>query len=560
MLFRLLSLALVALPVSAVAAPRDDLLRVVPDDYTFCVVVQNLRDQAKAGDSSFLPALAKSPIFKLLQQTPEAQKVQHVVETILKDLGITEAQLRDDLLGDALVFAYRKGPPGQPDAEDGVILLHARDEKLLARLVDRINEIQTQAGELKAVEPVEGKPGKYFRRVKAVEGESADYYALQGHRLIFSVKEKLLTSMLAGLAEAGDGEPLIAKRMKRLGVNEVPVACLINPRGFDADLTQSAKSGKGSEQAFLKEFAGYWKAVDGLALSLNFQPNLEIGLSLNVRKQDLPKAAVAFFTEAAKRSPLWDKIPEDALFAAVGRIHPESLAMMLGSFLSEPDRKKVMDSIGDVSRPFLESDDFAPLLKGIGPDIGFWITAPSPADKTWCPQGMLAVRVGKGPEGEQAQQAAIKGLDFLARLACLSNKGLRIHTEKQGPVTVQSLSHPTAFPPGFKPAFAAKGGYILAANSPQTIAGFDPPRGDATQAAEVPLIRISVSAWRTYLKQHRTEIGKFLATAKGLDPATFDAQLEAVLPILEGLDRVELVQRSGPDRVMFLLRIQDSRK
>src|SRR5205823_2135821 len=135
---------------------------------------------AKVGsDSSFLPALAKSPLFKQLQQAPEAQKVQHVIETILKDLGVTEAQFRDDLLGDALVFVYRKGPPGQPDAEDGLILLHARDEKLLARLVNRINELQTQAGELKTVEPVDGKAGKYFRRVKAVEGEPADFYAIQ---------------------------------------------------------------------------------------------------------------------------------------------------------------------------------------------------------------------------------------------------------------------------------------------------------------------------------------------------------------------------------------------
>jgi hypothetical protein len=220
----------------------------------------------------------------------------------------------------------------------------------------------------------------------------------------------------------------------------------------------------------------------------------------------------------------------------------------------------VMESIADASRPFLESDDFAPLLKGVGPDFGFWITAPTTADKTWCPQGMLAVRVGKGTEGEQAEQAAIKGLDFLARLACLSNKGLRIRSEQQGPVKVQFLTHPTEFPPGFKPAFASKGGYLLAAGSPQLIAGFEPPTGEATDADEVPLIRVSVSAWRAYLKEHRTEIGKFLATAKGVDPAAFDAQVDAILPLLEGLDRVELVQRSGQDRVMFLLRIKDSRK
>ena len=37
-------------PAAAFAGPRDDLLRLVPDDYTFCVVVQNLRDLAKSDE------------------------------------------------------------------------------------------------------------------------------------------------------------------------------------------------------------------------------------------------------------------------------------------------------------------------------------------------------------------------------------------------------------------------------------------------------------------------------------------------------------------------------
>jgi hypothetical protein len=555
----LLALALLSLP--AAASPRDELLRIVPEDYTFCVVAQNLRDQAKVGgDASFLPALAQSPLFKQLQQTPEAKKVQQVIETILKELDVTPARLRDDVLGDAFVFAYRKGPAGQPDAEDGIILLHARDEKLLSRLVDRLNEIQTRSGELKAVEPVDGKAGKFFRRAKAAAGEPADFYALRGHLLLFANREPMLGSMLAKLAEPQEAEPAILSRIKKLGVHESPVACLINPRAFDADLGENAKAMKASEQAFLKQFRRYWQAVDGLAVSLNFQPNLELGLAINVRKQDLPKEAAAFLTAAAKRSPLWDRIPADALIAAAGRFPPEATAAMLGSFLMPEDRQKVLEAIGDATRPFLESDDLAPLLRGIGPDFGFWIAAPGPSDKTWSPQGVFAAKIAPGPDGVRAEQAAIKGLDFVARLACLSNKGLRVHTEKQGAVTVQSVSHPGVFPPGFQPAFASKRGYIVIADSPRTISRFEAPTEEATDADEVPLIRISVSAWRNYLKQHRQEIGKFLATAKGVEPAAFDAQLDAVLPILEGLDQIEFVQRSAKDRVSFVVRFKNTPK
>ena len=111
---------------------------------------------------------------------------------------------------------------------------------------------------------------------------------------------------------------------------------------------------------------------------------------------------------------------------------------------------------------------------------------------------MLAVKTADNQDGRQAEQAALKGLDFLARLACLSDKELRFRSEKQGDVHVRYLTRTSKFPPGFRPAFASKGGYVLVAGSPQTIARFDPPTGAATDVEEVPILRISVTGWRGY--------------------------------------------------------------
>ncbi|HEX3147910.1 MAG TPA: hypothetical protein VHR66_07485 [Gemmataceae bacterium] len=555
------ALTILVLPPAAFAGPRDDLLRLVPNDYTFCVVVQNLREHLKSdGNSVFLKGITDHPLFKGLQHAPEAQKIQQVFETLMKELMVTPEQVRDDLIGDALVFAYRKGPPGQEGKEDGLILLNARDDKLLARLIDRINELQTKAGELKAVETVGSGPGAYSRRVKAVEMEPADFYALRGHRLAFSGHEVLLKSVLPTLAAEGTAEPPIAQRMKRLGINDSPVSVLINPRSFDAEVAGSAQSGKGSEQAFLKQFASYWKAVDGLALFLNVRPSIEIGVTANVRKAELPKAAAQFFTEAGKCSAIWDRIPDDALFAVAGRIHAESFAAMLGTFLTDPDRKKVLDTVADATRPFLETEDFGPLLRGIGPDFGFWVTAPDPSTKSWCPQATLAVKIGDSPDGQQAEQAALKGLDFLARFACLQHKGLRVRSEKQGPIEVRCLTHPTAFPPAFRPAFASKGGYIVVAESPGTLNRFEPPTAQATDAAETPILRVSATAWRKYLKEHQKPLVEYLSNLKGADPKELAGQIDTLLPILEGLDRFEIVQRSGPERVMLVMRFAEVKK
>ena len=66
------------------------------------------------------------------------------------------------------------------------------------------------------------------------------------------------------------------RAVDEVGVQVAPVAVLVNPRSFDADVAAGARSSKGSEQAFLKEFSSYWKAVDGLAVFVNFRPSVEV--------------------------------------------------------------------------------------------------------------------------------------------------------------------------------------------------------------------------------------------------------------------------------------------
>jgi hypothetical protein len=556
-----LALAVWCAPAAVFAGPRDDLLRLVPDDYTFCLVVQDIRAHAKAdGQSSFLKGLAESPLVKGYQNTPEAEKLRTAFESILKELGITPEQLRDDLLGDAVVFAYRKGPPGNDAKEDGLILVHARDGKLLARVVERINDLQMKGGELKAVELVTGKDGEYFRRVKSDKQQPAEFYALRGNRLVFSGSEALLQTALAKLATPPEGEPLVVRRMQQLGINDCPVSFLINPRAFDADLAESAKTGKAAERAFLKEFAGYWKAVDGVALFVNFAPSLELGLAVHARQADLPGPVRRFFAEAGKRSPLWDRVPDDALFALVGRFHAESMTAMLGSFLTEPDRQKVIDAVARMSKTFFKPEDLGPVTRGLGPDVGFWVTKPDAASNTWCPQAVLAVKLADGPDGRKGEQAALKGLDFLARLASLSEKDLAVFEEQQGSVQVTGLTSAVLFPLGFRPCFASKGGYLLVAGSPETIARFEPPKNPPAEAPEVPVLRISVAAWRDFLKAHRQPLVEYLAKVHHTDRAALNPQIDALLPLLEGLDQIDLVQRAGPDRVSLVLRLKDHRK
>ena len=168
-------LALGLLPAVAAAAPCGIICSAWCRAITRSVSSSKTSRPGKAGWGAILSAeIRESPLFKQFQIRPElAKDSAGLRQAIFRELGVTPEQFRDDILGDALVFAFRKGPPGQPEKDDGLIMLHARDAKLLARLVDRVNELQTKAGELKRVEAVDAKPGRYFRRVKAGEKEGA---------------------------------------------------------------------------------------------------------------------------------------------------------------------------------------------------------------------------------------------------------------------------------------------------------------------------------------------------------------------------------------------------
>src|SRR5260370_34125644 len=159
-----LAVMLLAAPVSA-ATPREELLRLVPEDVGFCLVLEDLRGHGTAlANSLFVKQVPTSPLGGKLLSAPETQKLTKLDNFLQRYLDLTATQLRDDILGDALVLAYRPGPPDKPEEEEGFVLLRARDAKLLARLVEQLNALQKESGDLQAVEERAYHGGTYYRR------------------------------------------------------------------------------------------------------------------------------------------------------------------------------------------------------------------------------------------------------------------------------------------------------------------------------------------------------------------------------------------------------------
>ena len=246
------------------ATPRDELLRFVPSDVGFCVVVQNLRETGAAlASSPFVDQFRESAFGKKLQEASEVTTLLGAEKELKKQLGVGWNELRDDILGVAVVFAYRPGPKG---AEQGLMLIRARDAKMLGDLVARFNKAQMAAGDLKELKELKYKDIVYHGRV---EKNTTTYYHLRGPVLVFSGQEEMLQRALDLDRAAPTGaEPALATWLRELGADRALLAVYVNPRAFDADFAAKLASADAAGAAFLKTFLVYWKALDGVALSL----------------------------------------------------------------------------------------------------------------------------------------------------------------------------------------------------------------------------------------------------------------------------------------------------
>src|SRR5262245_51581187 len=230
--FLLLCLAgLMAVPARA-ATPAEELLRYVPPDVSFCLVLRDLRSHTTAlGASPFIEQLRRSPLGQKLKESPELQQLEKAEQSLEKVLGIKLDQLRDDILGESIVFAYRPGPPGKPEQEQGLVLLCARQAKLLADLVERANGWLKDRGMLKEVREVEHDGFRYQRRA---EGNEVNYLCLRGPVLIFTGQERMLREALTLEKKTPPTqESAVGKSLRQLGVDQALAAFWLNPRAFD---------------------------------------------------------------------------------------------------------------------------------------------------------------------------------------------------------------------------------------------------------------------------------------------------------------------------------------
>src|SRR5205823_2600519 len=190
----------------------------------------------------------------------------------------------------------------------------------------------------------------------------------------------------------------------------------------------------------------------------------------------------------------------------------------VGSFLPPAEKEKLLAGLTDGLGPLLGRDRLPGVLAGLGPEWAVWISPP--AKGTWVPEWTAAVRVADGETARVVAQA----VDAAAQLVRVDHNRkhadpIDLDEETRDGATVKFLTS-KAFPPGFRPAFAVRDGYLVVAGSPEEVRRFKPAAG----VADPPVVRLSAARLREYLGQHKRPAAE--ALAKGSNRPVADVEKE----------------------------------
>jgi len=576
-------------PSVAAATPREELLRLVPPDVAFCLVIGDLRDHTdRLLQSPWFKALRQSPLGEALAASPEVKRLEKFLSQDLpKNLQIDWPRLRDDILGDAIVFAYRPGPSARPEQENGLFLLWARDAELLARLIARLNSEQLRSREVMVVNAYAHQGKKYFERLEQ-KGEryvyypvngpmhvlpvavpvpmtAHQYYYLDGSLLVFSTDRAMLLRAIeaqAARAEAGKVAPVSAQLL-RAGAEKALAAWWMNPRAFDTDIQQHAARSQPAEAQGLWNFLGYWQALDALVLALKVTPDMEVNLSVQGRQEALPAAARRFLTAASRPSELWERFPKGSILALAVRVDAVALSDVLAAFLTSEARKTIATNLQRTMGAAMGMDLTATVLGQLGPDVGFCVAA-APG-QTGFPHVLAALRVQPGPEAAPVDLALVKALRFFASLAVFDHNRrvgdqMRVENVVQDRIEVNYLTGGKALPAGLQPAVALKEGYLVLASTPDAIRRFRSGETTAAVGSATPLLRLSTQELANFLQGQRELISGFLSKKNQLSPEAASQWLEKLLASLALFERFEVTQRTDEGHLLLTVRLKTKQK
>jgi plasmid stabilization system protein ParE len=461
-------------------------------------------------------------------------------------LQVDWTQVRDDLIGDAVVLAYRNAKPGVADSERGVFLTWMKDPQLARRLFQRLDQVQKESGELASVQTPSHLGINYLRRVKS--NGASEYVLLHDRIGAFSPQETAIKQVIERIKQSTSVNDSLVREFDALKLRDATAAIWINPRNFDADLNARLSQAPAEEAAFLGTFSKFWKGLRGAALKFSLDRTAELSLTLATDPNAMPRAITRLARGLGTRSRLLDFAPSNAMVYAGGSIDVAAFLETLSSLMTPEAWKRQSEPLQANFAQIMGKKYAGRLAEHLGPEIAFFIVPP--ADKLHAiPSAVLIVQVRSAQDRhfEPALRDAAESLVALVRVHFNSkfDEPVRLETIRNGRDEIRSLVHDRAFPTGWSPAYTIRDGFLIIATHPRLIVDLKRDSGP-TSGADRPavLARISSRKLADYLVAHKDALVAHFKSADGGNVADIENQVGRLLMFIELFEQGELIASS----------------
>ncbi|MFI5456324.1 MAG: hypothetical protein ACHRXM_12825 [Isosphaerales bacterium] len=392
--------------------PADPLLRLVAPDAAIVLTVEGLRDKVRAFTGSRLAAdLRQLPVVRAWLESEKYQQFEQSRAQIEAVLGANLTDLRDELLGDAVVLALRLPPEGPADSSlaRGLLLFQARDQALLERLIRVVNTTQKDSGELAQVGDRQRAGTAYHvREFPAAAGRLPEWYvAYPDGTFAFSNSELLIQAVIdrktstqaaqnvprevAGASAVNDSgakiEPGLGDLPKLHSVQRrLPEPALarlfVDPRHIGRLLAAAPRPAKPRDARLMAMLERYLAAVDYAGAALVWNDRAIVLHTVETLDPSRLDSWLRRWAGGTRRlDPALERVPSTALALASGQVDALAFYDALSQLVPNEDGPKMANIETILTGLLLGQDLRTRILPRMGPGVLAYLDSPSETDE-----------------------------------------------------------------------------------------------------------------------------------------------------------------------------------
>jgi hypothetical protein len=581
------------------ARPADALLRLVPPDAAVVVTVEGLRDQARTfGESRLAAGLRRLPAVQAWLDSEKCRQFEHARAMIETTLGANLTELRDELLGDAVVLALRL-PSDAAQEPRGLVLIQARNRALLQRVIRIINLTQQQSGELsKVVEHQRAGTTYHVREFAAAAGRPPEWYVdYPDGTLALSNSETLIHAVIDRKGQpstvpdrsrkqtAGDTTAKVDaslcdlpkfKSVEHRLPERALVRLFVDPRRVERLITAAPRPSNAADDRLKGMLERYLGAVDYAGAALVWSDRTLVLHAVEMLdRSKLDPWIVRLCHDARPINPAFRRVPPTALAVAAGHVDALALWDALALIVPDEDQPRLTNIETVLTGLFLGQDLRSRVLPKLGPGILGYLDSPSEAvqgpqlpgaaaRRTWPFPPVLVVSLGdadhvQAPGSVTVAAAVDNALRTVLALTALDEKRAqgrsRIVTRTVAGAAVTTLDTPLPFTyaidrAGDRLVLSTSADsvvrYLEGSSSAEAGKRFEHFQTVAFPKAETFLC-VDLDALHGLGERHRDILAQTIAASRNRPVADVKGDLDHVLP-LAGLFQAAFVSsRIEPD-------------